>query len=161
VSWTLKEFRPALHACKELYRSSGFEIAQYNPDLIQETPHEFMSRMLDLERGLVIKIFVAVALADGPWTPEELRLGADLQARSSIPLSAYACNLLLRVDLSIRLMSKACCRAHGNLAPRREYAWSLKDPFVRIDAHGRSVPAFASWRMQVAFAWYHNPSDLW
>jgi AAA+ superfamily predicted ATPase len=73
-----KEFRRALHACKELYRAGGFEIAQYNPELIQETPHEFMSRMLDLERGLVIKIFVAVALADGPWTPQELSLGADL-----------------------------------------------------------------------------------
>src|SRR5712692_2948845 len=72
------EFRKALQECKELYRTSGFEIAQYHPELIQDTPHEFMSRMLDLHRGLVIKIFVAIAHADGPWTPEEVRLGADL-----------------------------------------------------------------------------------
>jgi len=72
------EFRRALLECKELYRTSGFEIAQYHSELIAESPHSFMNRMLDLHRGLVIKIFVTMAEADGPWTQEELRLAADL-----------------------------------------------------------------------------------
>ena len=73
-----EEFRKTLRECKELYRTSGFEIAQYHPELIDEAPQKFMNRMLDLHRGLVIKIFVTTALADGPWTREEMRLGADL-----------------------------------------------------------------------------------
>src|SRR2546425_3468237 len=72
------EFDKALEECKELYRTSGFEVAQYHPELIAEPPRNFMNRMLDLFRGLAIKIFVEVALADGDWTEEEERLAREL-----------------------------------------------------------------------------------
>lgn len=72
------EFGNALEECKELYRAGGFEIAQYHPELIVEPPRQFMNRMLDLFRGLAVKIFVDVALADGTWTREEEALAREL-----------------------------------------------------------------------------------
>ena len=74
----VQEFGKALEECKELYRAAGFEIAQYHPELIVEPPRQFMNRMLDLFRGLAVKIFVDVALADGALTREEETLGRVL-----------------------------------------------------------------------------------
>ena len=39
---------------------------------------EFMNRMIDLQRGLVIKVFAEIAYADNNWSPEETELATEL-----------------------------------------------------------------------------------
>ncbi len=45
------------------------------PDELETTPAQFRELMLDLQRGLVIKIFVQIASADRRWTTVERMFG--------------------------------------------------------------------------------------
>jgi hypothetical protein len=72
------EFRQALEDCEDLYRDCAVECADARPGLTGEKRSEFFHRMMDLHRGLVLKIFVAVAYVDRRWAPEELVLARQL-----------------------------------------------------------------------------------
>src|SRR5262245_60655105 len=72
------EFRKCLRDCEELYRSSAQECIDYHPQLIKGTTGDFFDRMLDLHRGLLIKIFVDVAHVDWNWKSSERRLAQAL-----------------------------------------------------------------------------------
>lgn len=73
-----QEFRRALKDCERLYRTSAQECVQNHPQLISGSPAEFVARMLDLHRGLVVKIFVEVARVDRRLSTHEQRLAAAL-----------------------------------------------------------------------------------
>ncbi len=71
-------FRSTLKACESLYRESGQLCARNHPHLIRQDPEEFVDLMLDLHRGLVVKLFVNMASADHQWTSDEWELAAVL-----------------------------------------------------------------------------------
>jgi tellurite resistance protein len=72
------EFRRALEDCENLYRECAVECADARPGLTIEKRSDFFHRVLDLHRGLVLKLFVTVAYVDRRWTPEELVLARAL-----------------------------------------------------------------------------------
>src|SRR5688572_4436609 len=72
------QFREAMRACETLYRSSADECVQSHPHLITGSPDEFVARMMDLHRGMLIKIFVDIAHIDWKWKASERRLAQDL-----------------------------------------------------------------------------------
>jgi hypothetical protein len=68
------EFRQALEDCEDLYVSGAQECARLHPESISGSRREFIERMVDLHRGLVIKIFVSVAFVDHQWNQEDIIL---------------------------------------------------------------------------------------
>ena len=73
------QFRLALEACEELYLSAGRECCQRHPVLLAgAAPDDFLQRMSDLHKGLLIKVFASVSQADRRFTAEEARLAAIL-----------------------------------------------------------------------------------
>jgi hypothetical protein len=74
----LHEFRAALEDCQDLYRSCATEYARSGAELQGEAPREFIARMVDLHRGLVLKLFLEVAFVDATFSEEELQLAKAL-----------------------------------------------------------------------------------
>jgi AAA+ superfamily predicted ATPase len=66
------DFRKAMEELRELYRSSAVECARAHPDLTQESPRDFVARMLDLHRGLLIKLYAGLFPLDWRGTQIEL-----------------------------------------------------------------------------------------
>jgi len=68
------EFRQALEDCEDLYVASAQDCARLHPESLNCAKREFIERMVDLHRGLVIKIFIAIAFVDHQWSHEDLVL---------------------------------------------------------------------------------------
>src|SRR5262249_8298928 len=75
-------FRNLLHECQELYRNCALAYIEKHPEFIQDSPEAFVERMLNLHRGLVLKVFVEIALADRRISAGELRLARELCAHA-------------------------------------------------------------------------------
>jgi hypothetical protein len=75
----VEEFRQLLGQCQELYQCCARDYVARNPELIHDTPSAFMERMLNLHRGLVLKVFVEVAQAQHQRiNPAEVELAREL-----------------------------------------------------------------------------------
>src|SRR6266436_1627653 len=72
------EFRTALDDCDRLYRSSAQDVVHSQPELTKEAGRDFVHRMVDLHRGLLLKIFVEVAFVERQWSEEALELAEEL-----------------------------------------------------------------------------------
>ncbi|HMF11651.1 MAG TPA: AAA family ATPase, partial [Gemmataceae bacterium] len=77
-----QEYRDLLRECKELFRSCAIEFTEQHPDLIHDSPEHFLQRMLDLHRGLVLKVFIEVAQADDRFSRRELALAREVFAHA-------------------------------------------------------------------------------
>jgi hypothetical protein len=66
------EFRRALEDCEDVYVSAAHECARLHPESMGGSRREFVERMIDLHRGLVLKIFISVAFVDHQWSHEDL-----------------------------------------------------------------------------------------
>jgi hypothetical protein len=71
-------YRELLGECERLYRSCATQFIEQHPDLINDTPEHFLERMLDLHRGLILKVFVEIAQADERISRREKELGREL-----------------------------------------------------------------------------------
>jgi hypothetical protein len=71
----VEAFRQAMEDCEDLYRSGALEVLRAQPEISQEARRDFLHRMIDLHRGLVLKIFVDVAFVERRWSDEALELG--------------------------------------------------------------------------------------
>jgi hypothetical protein len=71
-------YRELLGECERLYRSCATEFAERHPDLIHDSPEGFLGRMLELQRGLVLKVFVEIAQADRRISAREMELAREL-----------------------------------------------------------------------------------
>jgi hypothetical protein len=70
----VEEFRKALQDCDDLYRSSAQDVVHSQPELTKEARRDYIHRMIDLHRGLVLKIFVEMAFVERRWSDEALEL---------------------------------------------------------------------------------------
>jgi hypothetical protein len=112
-----REFTQAVQAIEALYRNSALDYADQRPDLVAGSKEAFVKRMMDLCRGLIVKIFVDVAECDRFWSDEELFLAQELFAH-----------------LWGRRLSEAQTReALGNMLEENRLTWdSLVGPFQRL-----------------------------
>jgi hypothetical protein len=74
----VEEFRQLLLRCRKLYASCARDYAEKHPELIQDSPESFIDRMVDLHRGLVLKVFAEMALADNRISGNEMVLAREL-----------------------------------------------------------------------------------
>ncbi|MDG2381350.1 MAG: AAA family ATPase [Pirellulaceae bacterium] len=63
--------RESLENCEKLFRTSAFIVKQECPHLIKGDPNKFLDLMVDLHRGLLVKILVEIAESDRNWNPAE------------------------------------------------------------------------------------------
>jgi tellurite resistance protein len=78
INSLVAEFHQTLEECKRLYASSGREVVQSHLHLLKTPTGEFLDMMGDLHKGLVIKVYVELAEADGRWSAEEKQLAQVL-----------------------------------------------------------------------------------
>ena len=72
------EFQQSMVDCRQLYLPCGRDCVANYPHLVTKSRREFLEWMDDLHRGLLIKIYCTVALADGTWEIAEQELAALL-----------------------------------------------------------------------------------
>jgi SpoVK/Ycf46/Vps4 family AAA+-type ATPase len=72
------DFRKAMQDLEELYRTAGLEVARSHPELTEDAPREFVNRMLDLHRGLLIKVYAGLYPLDWRNTPAEYQVAQEL-----------------------------------------------------------------------------------
>jgi hypothetical protein len=71
-------YRQALEDCEDLYRSAALEVLHAQPEMSKDARRDFLHRMIDLHRGLVLKIFVDVAFVERRWSDEALELAEEM-----------------------------------------------------------------------------------
>ena len=130
------QFRLALEECEELYLSAGRECCQRPPDLLAgSSPREFLERMSDLHKGLLIKVFAGVAQADMRWSAEEARLAAILlehlwhEALSGQRLQEAAQHIC---EQGHRLKWYSLVRPFDQLSPLKERIGELETVVLRV-----------------------------
>ncbi len=72
------QFQDALIACKRLYISAARQMLEQRGETRTESQYDLIRRMVDLHKGLVVKIYANVAKADHRWGPEERELARIL-----------------------------------------------------------------------------------
>src|SRR6516225_5522559 len=71
------EFRDLLRRCEALYRSCAELYACQRPEIVHDAP-AFVAQMIDLHRGLLLKVFAEIVQCGQHVGPDELRLGQEL-----------------------------------------------------------------------------------
>ena len=74
----LRQFREALADCKRLYIHAAHASLEDQPDADESTRRDLVRRMVDLHKGLLIKIYSTVASADSRWSRMERDLACEL-----------------------------------------------------------------------------------
>ena len=72
------EFQQSMVDCRQLYLTCGRECVTNFPHLVTKSRREFLDWMDDLHRGLLIKIYCSIALADFTWELAEQELASLL-----------------------------------------------------------------------------------
>jgi tellurite resistance protein len=67
----IQELRRSLRGCEALYVEGSHVCADSCPELLTDGPEKFSELMIDLHRGLMIKIFIEVAQCDQEWHAAE------------------------------------------------------------------------------------------
>jgi tellurite resistance protein len=65
------QFQQTLEDCRELYASSAQQLMEQRPQILGSSPEDYVRVMDDLHKGLLIKVFVSVVVADRRWSKEE------------------------------------------------------------------------------------------
>ncbi len=114
----LDDFRQSLQACRDLYRQAGERCQHHASVALSRSPKEFLEWMEDLHRGLLLKVYLEVALADHRWDPCEQKLA----------------ELLFEHIWEQRLTGKALREAARELQPRAQKLTlrSLVQPFIEL-----------------------------
>lgn len=73
-----EQFRRSLRDCKGLYIQAARAALENQPDADEAARREMIRRMVDLHKGLLMKVYCAVAGADSRWSRAEQELASDL-----------------------------------------------------------------------------------
>ena len=71
-------FREALTHCKRVYIQAARTSLDDQPDADENTRRDLIRRMVDLHKGLLVKIYATVAIADSRWSDSEQELAREL-----------------------------------------------------------------------------------
>ena len=129
------DYGQALCDCRELYVQCGRDCAQQHANLLDRPAGEFIEMMDDLHRGLVVKIYTTVALADHKWARQERVLAQVLLEHAWLQTLN---NDQLRVTMQ-RLAAEAdtigwysLLRPFAEFAPLRERVAEVESVVVRM-----------------------------
>ncbi len=131
----VEQFRAALEQCEDLYRDCGLECVRNHAELVRESPREFLRRMIDLHRGLLVKVFIEIANVDWHWSPEELLLAQTLFEHvwdKHLKAAEVRQTLENLLEEGVDLQWGALVGPFERLAPLRERASDLQTVVLRI-----------------------------
>lgn len=74
----LFQLREELNECEAIYRAGAHLCQLTCPERIDGDPKKFLERMIDLHRGLLIKVFIEISQGDRAWHPEEREVALEL-----------------------------------------------------------------------------------
>lgn len=72
------QLRQEINECESIYRAAAHLCRQTCPERIEGDPEKFLELMVDLHRGLLVKLFVEVSDCERRWHPEEEELAREL-----------------------------------------------------------------------------------
>lgn len=132
----LLELREELRRCEALYRAGAYLCIQTCPDQIGSPPEKFPDLMLDLHRGLLIKVFMQLARCDRRWHPAEQELAV----------------VLLQHVWGVDISSENLAQVLQNVAGEAEtLSWeSLLKPFANLLPLADQVPELQSQVFRIA-----------
>lgn len=132
----LIELQQELRECEALYRAGAYLCVRTCPDLIVGPPEKFPDLMLDLHRGLLLKVFFELARCDRRWHPAERE----------------AALVLLRHIWGVNVSQENIAQVLKNVAAESErLSWeSLLKPFVEMLPLADQVPELRSHVLRIA-----------
>ncbi|HUY90635.1 MAG TPA: AAA family ATPase [Pirellulales bacterium] len=74
----LEQFRQELAHCRRLFSEGAEQCIAAHPQRLRQESSRFRQRLLELERGLLVKILVEIAQSDWRWTENEYLLASEL-----------------------------------------------------------------------------------
>lgn len=77
ISELLDQFRQALGHCRRLFDDGARQCIENHPRRVRD-PAGFQARLLELHRGLLIKVVVEIAQSDWRWSENEYQLAREL-----------------------------------------------------------------------------------
>jgi hypothetical protein len=143
-------FRRLLKECQRLYRECAQDYAERNPELVHDSPGAFVARMVELHRGLVLKVFAEIALAGHPLSAEELELAQELfeHAWGKRLSEEQVKETLLHYSETTHLRWESLLGPFERLSSFRRRATDLQALVLRLaravaKAHGKANPRIA------------------
>lgn len=132
----IQDFREAMQDCERLYRGAAEEHAQGGAHRLRVPAERFVSEMLDLQRALIVKLFLETARADLQLTAGERELASIMTVHV----------------LGRRLTGSALARMlEDSAAGTGQLEWGpLVAPFVELPAFGRRIGEFQTVVMRIA-----------
>ena len=130
-----QHFVQTLVDCRRLYVGSGRQCALHHPDLLDKSPRDFVQWMDDLHKGLLVKVYMEVALVDQRWRPAERRLAQLLlehvwnRRLEGESLKEAARGLS---DRARRLSLFSLIRPFAEVAPLRDHVGELETVVMRL-----------------------------
>ncbi len=135
LSEIVDEFRKTLTDCRRLYIEAGRCCVNDYPQFVRKSPQEFIQWMDDLHKGLLVKVYMDVALADQRWRPAERQLAQELLAHvwqrrlEGESLREAARGLSERAR---RLTLFSLIRPFAEIAPLRDHIGELQTVVMRL-----------------------------
>jgi AAA+ superfamily predicted ATPase/tellurite resistance protein len=74
----LIQFRRELSHCQRLFDDAARLCIESHPNLLRQDPPSFRRQMLELHRGMLVKIVVEIAQSDWQWTDDEYLVAVEL-----------------------------------------------------------------------------------
>ena len=129
------EFERALDDCQKLYHEAARESVRLRPQTDEKEAEQIGQLMLDLHRGLLVKIFVEIAQSDWSWNQAERDLAAALLAHVwnvRVPSTEIRPALERLVDTAGQLRWEALVGPFERLPHLRERVADLEAVIVRV-----------------------------
>ena len=155
----IEQFRRALGDCERLYRQAGQEYALRKRESPSSSPEKFAELMIDLQCGLVVKIFVEVAQSDWHFSPAERELAVALVAHVwQVTLEPDQVRTAIEqlVEKSGQLTWDSLLQPFERLAFLRERAADLEAVVVRLATLVAKVDGVAGERELERVKWIRN-----
>jgi len=132
----LAELNDQLKECEALYRAGAYLCTKTCPERIDRDPESFRELMLDLHRGLLVKVFFEIARCDRKWHAAERE----------------AALILLNHVWGVDVTKDNLARVLRNVADlEKTLEWkSLLGPFVRFPPLNDQVPELHSNIIRIA-----------
>ena len=145
----LAELKDQLKECEALYRAGAWLCIKTCPEKIERAPENFRELMLDLHRGLLVKVFVEIAKCDRKWHAAEREAALILLNHVwGVDVTKDNLDQVLRsvADLEETLEWKSLLGPFVRLPPLTDQIAELHSNVIRIanlvaKADGRVLPS--------------------
>ena len=127
--------RRALRSCETTFVEGAWECVQSCPEQLEQTPEAFTELMLDLHRGMMIKVLVEIARCDRRWRKEECaaaRVVLQHVWNQTFPAEKLEQTIRTTVELAESLSWESLVGPFKTLPPLQERQSTLLGQVMRV-----------------------------